>query len=121
MFNESCFNFGNLQAVDPRAAQHGLISTHPRLKVEDALCYLDRVKMIFAPRPKVYNDFLDIMKEFKSQSLDTPGVIKRVANLFQGREELIVGFNAFLPHGYRIELGSDRIVRQSFSRHRISD
>ena len=88
-----------------------MISSHPRLKVEDALSYLDRVKMIFVQRPKVYNDFLDIMKEFKSQSLDTPGVIKRVATLFHGREELIVGFNAFLPHGYRIELGADKIVR----------
>ena len=27
---------------------------------------------------RVYNEFLDIMKEFKSQSTDTPGVISRV-------------------------------------------
>ncbi|XP_055637033.1 paired amphipathic helix protein Sin3a isoform X2 [Toxorhynchites rutilus septentrionalis] len=75
-----------------------------RLKVEDALSYLDQVKFRFGNQPQVYNDFLDIMKEFKSQSIDTPGVIQRVSNLFKGHPELIVGFNTFLPPGYKIEV-----------------
>ncbi|XP_059470996.1 paired amphipathic helix protein Sin3b isoform X2 [Neocloeon triangulifer] len=75
-----------------------------RLKVEDALSYLDQVKFKFGTQPQVYNDFLDIMKEFKSQSIDTPGVIARVSNLFKGHPELIVGFNTFLPPGYKIEV-----------------
>lgn len=37
------------------------------LQVEDALSYLDQVKLQFGNQPQVYNDFLDIMKEFKSQ------------------------------------------------------
>ena len=37
------------------------------LQVEDALSYLDQVKLQFGNHPQVYNDFLDIMKEFKSQ------------------------------------------------------
>ena len=40
---------------------------YQRLKVEDALSYLDQVKLQFGSQPQVYNDFLDIMKEFKSQ------------------------------------------------------
>jgi len=36
-------------------------------QVEDALSYLDQVKLQFGNQPQVYNDFLDIMKEFKSQ------------------------------------------------------
>ncbi|XP_012225740.1 paired amphipathic helix protein Sin3a isoform X3 [Linepithema humile] len=75
-----------------------------RLKVEDALSYLDQVKYKFSDQPQVYNDFLDIMKEFKSQSIDTPGVITRVSHLFKGHPELIVGFNTFLPPGYKIEV-----------------
>lgn len=78
-----------------------------RLKVEDALSYLDQVKFKFGSQPQVYNDFLDIMKEFKSQSIDTPGVIQRVSNLFKGHPELIVGFNTFLPPGYKIEVQSN--------------
>ncbi|UYV75247.1 SIN3A [Cordylochernes scorpioides] len=75
-----------------------------RLKVEDALTYLDQVKLKFISQPQVYNDFLDIMKEFKSQSIDTPGVIQRVSNLFKGHTPLIIGFNTFLPPGYKIEV-----------------
>eukprot|EP00730_Choanoeca_flexa_P009015 TRINITY_DN12572_c4_g8_i1.p1 TRINITY_DN12572_c4_g8~~TRINITY_DN12572_c4_g8_i1.p1 ORF type:complete len:1290 (+),score=469.40 TRINITY_DN12572_c4_g8_i1:134-3871(+) len=75
-----------------------------RLKVEDALLYLDKVKLQFGNKPRVYNQFLDIMKDFKSQNIDTPGVIEKVSELFQGHPELIVGFNTFLPPGYKIEV-----------------
>uniref|UniRef100_A0A671YVE3 Paired amphipathic helix protein Sin3b n=1 Tax=Sparus aurata TaxID=8175 RepID=A0A671YVE3_SPAAU len=75
-----------------------------KLKVEDALSYLDQVKIRFANDPGIYNKFLDIMKEFKSQSIDTPGVINRVSQLFHGHPDLVLGFNAFLPPGYRIEV-----------------
>jgi paired amphipathic helix protein Sin3a len=40
-------------------------------------------------------------------SIDTPGVIERVSNLFNGHPGLIQGFNNFLPPGYRIECGTD--------------
>ena len=82
-----------------------------KLKVEDALSYLDQVKFKFGNQPQVYNDFLDIMKEFKSQSIDTPGVIARVSSLFRGHPELIVGFNTFLPPGYKIEVQCNEAVR----------
>lgn len=37
------------------------------LNVTDALSYLDAVKTQFVERPDVYNNFLDIMKDFKGQ------------------------------------------------------
>ncbi|KAJ7773028.1 histone deacetylase complex, SIN3 component [Mycena metata] len=77
------------------------------LNVTDALSYLDAVKNKFHDQPNVYNHFLDIMKEFKSQTIDTPGVIKRVSHLFNGHAVLIQGFNTFLPVGYRIECSKD--------------
>ncbi|KAN0116479.1 hypothetical protein V8E52_005860 [Russula decolorans] len=81
--------------------------TDRQLNVTDALSYLDAVKVQFHDRPDVYNVFLDIMKDFKSQVIDTPGVIQRVATLFHGHPSLIQGFNTFLPVGYRIEVGSN--------------
>lgn len=33
---------------------------------QDALSYLDQVKIQFSDNPDVYNRFLDIMKDFKS-------------------------------------------------------
>ncbi|EUC56682.1 histone deacetylase complex, SIN3 component, putative [Rhizoctonia solani AG-3 Rhs1AP] len=73
------------------------------LNVKDALSYLEMVKVKFQDKPDVYNHFLDIMKDFKSQAIDTPGVIERVSSLFNGHTALIQGFNTFLPHGYRID------------------
>lgn len=37
-------------------------------------------------------------------SIDTPGVISRVSELFKGHNALILGFNTFLPPGYHIEI-----------------
>ena len=74
--------------------------------LNDALSYLDQVKVQFQAEPDVYNRFLDIMKDFKSQAIDTPGVIDRVSQLFTGHPQLIQGFNTFLPPGYRIECGT---------------
>ncbi|KZV99243.1 hypothetical protein EXIGLDRAFT_762773 [Exidia glandulosa HHB12029] len=74
-----------------------------QLDVTDALSYLDMVKAQFHDSPDIYNKFLDTMKQFKSEQINTPGVIDRVSELFAGHPQLIQGFNAFLPQGYRIE------------------
>lgn len=88
-----------MSAADSESEQQ----QQPALRVQDALGYLDQVKSKFNDQPYVYNQFLDIMKEFKSQALDTPGVIAKVSTLFRGHTDLIIGFNTFLPPGYRIE------------------
>ncbi|KAG6915347.1 Transcriptional regulatory protein sin3 [Tephrocybe rancida] len=67
------------------------------LTVSDAIGYLDAVKAQFANQPTVYNQFLEVMGEFRSGKIDTPGVIKRVLELFHGYPSLIQGFNIFLP------------------------
>ena len=88
--------------------------------LNDALTYLDMVKVRFADDPRVYNQFLDIMKDFKSQTIDTPGVINRVSMLFKGHPELIKGFNTFLPPGYRIDITDDRIRVTTPEGHTLS-
>jgi hypothetical protein len=72
------------------------------LNVTEALSYLDAVKFQFDDEPEVYNQFLDIMKEFKTRNLDEPDLVKRVAGLFRMHPMLIEGFNTFLPSGYMI-------------------
>lgn len=44
------------------------------LNVTDALSYLDAVKVQFHDKPDVYNHFLDIMKDFKSQMYVLPTI-----------------------------------------------
>uniref|UniRef100_A0A674P5R6 SIN3 transcription regulator family member Aa n=1 Tax=Takifugu rubripes TaxID=31033 RepID=A0A674P5R6_TAKRU len=99
---------GHSHTAAPQGSAQG--QQFQRLKVEDALSYLDQVKLQFGNQPQVYNDFLDIMKEFKSQSIDTPGVISRVSQLFKGHPDLIMGFNTFLPPGYKIEVQTNDLV-----------
>ncbi|MEQ2168517.1 hypothetical protein GOODEAATRI_015298 [Goodea atripinnis] len=124
---------GHVHPPTPIASVQGQQQQFQRLKVEDALSYLDQVKLQFGNQPQVYNDFLDIMKEFKSQrvyflsklkvhqiimwyhgfcfySIDTPGVINRVSQLFKGHPDLIMGFNTFLPPGYKIEVQTNDLV-----------
>ncbi|EJD05455.1 uncharacterized protein FOMMEDRAFT_118525 [Fomitiporia mediterranea MF3/22] len=99
-------DWGQDTAAQAPLQETSTISERP-LNVGDALFYLDSVKKQFADSPGVYNKFLDIMKDFKNQSIDTPGVIQRVSTLFAGYPQLIEGFNTFLPAGYRIECTFD--------------
>ncbi|KAL8949911.1 MAG: hypothetical protein Q9222_004024 [Ikaeria aurantiellina] len=99
---------GFTHALTPQQLPNGMaaLSQGQQPILNDALSYLDQVKVRFVEHPDVYNRFLDIMKDFKSQTIDTPGVIDRVSTLFAGHPELIQGFNTFLPPGYRIECGT---------------
>ncbi|KAI0938381.1 hypothetical protein AcW1_010256 [Taiwanofungus camphoratus] len=103
---------GDAPGQDVTPSQPADVSNGPQerpLNVTDALSYLDSVKMQFQEKPDVYNRFLDIMKDFKSQLIDTPGVIERVSHLFHGHPSLIQGFNTFLPAGYRIDCTTDAL------------
>lgn len=75
-----------------------------KLTTHDALSYLKAVKDIFQDNKEKYDDFLEVMKDFKAQRVDTAGVIRRVKDLFKGHRDLILGFNTFLPKGYEITL-----------------
>ena len=66
--------------AQPRKTLPRPVSRGPKLKVEDALAYIAKVKMEFGgdKNGHIYNQFLDIMKSFKAHEVDTPGVIKQV-------------------------------------------
>ncbi|GAB4839893.1 hypothetical protein Ancab_020602 [Ancistrocladus abbreviatus] len=79
-------------------------SSTQRLTTNDALAYLKAVKEKFQDNKDKYEEFLEVMKDFKAQRIDTTGVIARVKDLFKGHRNLILGFNTFLPKGYEITL-----------------
>jgi len=62
-----------------------------------ALDYLDNVKRMC---PENYLTFLEMMKAYKSRALTTHQVIVRVRMLFATKDELLKGFDVFLPEGY---------------------
>ncbi|KAL6958690.1 hypothetical protein U1Q18_045413 [Sarracenia purpurea var. burkii] len=65
---------------------------------------------MFQDQREKYDMFLDVMKDFKAQRIDTTGVIARVKELFKGHNNLIFGFNTFLPKGYEITLADEEEV-----------
>ncbi|KAK9061738.1 hypothetical protein SSX86_018921 [Deinandra increscens subsp. villosa] len=84
----------------------GSSSAH-KLTTNDALTYLKQVKDMFQDQREKYDMFLDVMKDFKAQRIDTTGVIARVKELFKGHNNLIFGFNTFLPKGFEITVIED--------------
>ncbi|KAK4481866.1 hypothetical protein RD792_012777 [Penstemon davidsonii] len=85
-------------------AQMSTASSAQRLTTSDALTYLKNVKEIFQDKRDEYDHFLEVMKDFKAQRIDTTGVIARVKEIFRGYRDLILGFNTFLPKGFEITL-----------------
>ncbi|XP_060193680.1 paired amphipathic helix protein Sin3-like 2 isoform X1 [Lycium barbarum] len=85
----------------------GASASNPKLTTSDALSYLKEVKDMFQSQREKYDLFLDVMKDFKAQRIDTAGVIARVKDLFKGHPRLILGFNTFLPKGYEITLNDE--------------
>ncbi|KAG9133496.1 hypothetical protein Leryth_022679 [Lithospermum erythrorhizon] len=75
-----------------------------RLTTTDALTYLQLVKDVFRDKKDKYEEFLEVMKDFKAQRIDTHVVIRRVKQLFVGHQHLILGFNTFIPKGCQITL-----------------
>ncbi|ONM30595.1 Paired amphipathic helix protein Sin3-like 3 [Zea mays] len=86
----------------------GAAFTNQKLTTNDALVYLKAVKDKFQDKREKYEEFLEVMRDFKSERIDTNGVIVRVKTLFNGYPELILGFNAFLPKGYAIKLQEEK-------------
>ncbi|KAG0503340.1 hypothetical protein HPP92_003412 [Vanilla planifolia] len=102
----------NLTMADPSGHQNMSTitpaSSAQKLTTNDALAYLKAVKDIFQDNREKYDEFLEVMKDFKSQRIDTGGVIMRVKELFKGHRDLILGFNTFLPKGYEIKLPEEK-------------
>ena len=95
------------EAVDDAAAANATDMAVEPVPVEDALLYLDQVKAEFRDEPEIYNEFLEIVKSFRSQQIDMPALIRRVSTLFVGHGKLIDGFSTFLPKGYGGSEGTD--------------
>jgi len=70
----------------------------------DAVNYVKQVKLAFRNDPRSYAQFLHTIHQVGNHEIDTVDVMYRVSNLFRGHNSLILGFNAFLPEGFKIEL-----------------
>jgi hypothetical protein len=65
--------------------------------------YINEVKAAFEDRPDVVESFEQVLRDYRSGRIDSPGAVYWISRLFAEKPELIQGFNIFLPPGYRTE------------------
>ncbi|KAJ6499674.1 hypothetical protein C8R47DRAFT_1111330 [Mycena vitilis] len=88
-------------------------AARPPITAIDALCYLALVTS--QTTPEVCNRFLDTMEEFKNQTLNARGVLRRISRLFHDYPALIEGFNIFMPTGYSLAVSEDPLVAHTIN------
>ncbi|PPQ97690.1 hypothetical protein CVT26_001873 [Gymnopilus dilepis] len=72
--------------------------------LNQSLSYISAVKATYEHDPDIFNQFVNILQEFRGSQVDTLQTIKNVCQLFQGNPALIQGFQAFLPVDYTVEV-----------------
>ena len=81
------------EAIHPQLSQFqppiGAFCQEQQPILNDAFCYLDQIKVQFQDQPAVYNCFLNVMKDYKDQAIDTPGVVERISQLLAAFPECI--------------------------------
>ncbi|KAK7439869.1 hypothetical protein VKT23_017439 [Stygiomarasmius scandens] len=87
---------------------------HTSGMLSSAQTYLSSVQSALADKPEAYEAFLGIMSDFRDGRIDIPASMHRITSLFlrTGHRDLVVGYNIFLPPGYRIEFenGKERLI-----------
>lgn len=91
----------------PRRARSPASNIQPTVTPGIALAYVYQVRIEFKDEPHVYNQFLDLMKDFKVGQITAEDVIGRLAALFRGHKDLLLGFNTFLPKGCKLIVTED--------------
>ncbi|CAL0311942.1 unnamed protein product [Lupinus luteus] len=100
--------FLNFQLKRPFLSRRGEASEQPqivngggqKLTTNDALVYLKAVKDMFQDKKEQYDEFLEVMKDFKAQRKENKSiteVYQEVAALFEGHFDILNEFTHFLP------------------------
>ncbi|WJX14863.1 hypothetical protein P8452_05070 [Trifolium repens] len=87
------------------------IDVRRKQTVNDALAFLKAVKVAFQNETEKYDEFIEILKDFKAGRTNSIGVTSRVRELFKEHIHLILGFNNFLPNGYQFIITNELIIQ----------
>lgn len=74
--------------------------------------YLAKVRQAFKDDQKTYQEFVALMKEIKDphRRVNADKLASQVREMFKGHQELILGFNVFLPPSYTVEVPAAKEV-----------
>ncbi|KAG7609244.1 Paired amphipathic helix [Arabidopsis suecica] len=93
----------------PRSQRHG----RRRDIMAECRAYFMEVKDTFHDQIEKYDMFKNILLDLKARRIGRHTAFAQLKELFKEHNELIIGFNTFLPTGYKIALDDD--VEDSFS------
>ena len=88
--------------------------------IENALSYLKQVKLTIGPLK--YKSFLDILKRWertRRKDSDTLDLMWRVKDFFGDNNDLILGFNKFLPERLRVDFPETATRDETRPRKRV--
>ncbi|KAK2643974.1 hypothetical protein Ddye_019169 [Dipteronia dyeriana] len=69
--------------------------------------YMKTVQERLGDKSDSYVKFTVFLRDFKARRVDLESLGIQIKNLFEGYPDLILGFNMFLPDGYKISLDDD--------------
>jgi histone deacetylase complex regulatory component SIN3 len=83
-----------------------------KMEMEKATRYVETVRDTFGrDYPAKHDEFLDVLTDFRNNTIGTAEVASRMKVLFRDSPGLLAGFNDFLPNGYKIEvIGVDELA-----------
>ncbi|TFK66331.1 hypothetical protein BDN72DRAFT_153405 [Pluteus cervinus] len=82
----------------------------PAVDVTDALNFIDAVRTRCPPI--IYDQFLDLMRIFRSREIDANEVVEQIVQLFDGcgQTDLVRQFTIFVPPGQAQRLEYDEYI-----------
>ncbi|KAM3713718.1 hypothetical protein ACB098_01G279900 [Castanea mollissima] len=105
--------YGQSQILVDGGGGSGGGGTPRKITLNDAWTYLMEVKETFQSQREKYGGFFKVIKDFKAKRIGNVDVTIRVKELFEGHNNLISGFNIFLPKKYEIALEDDEAGPQT--------
>ncbi|KAL6850319.1 hypothetical protein ACP4OV_020946 [Aristida adscensionis] len=78
----------------------------PTPTAANAFMYVDAIRreFIFSGQRHKYDEFLNILRDFRDGRSNTRAVVDRMTVLLDGHPNLAAGFNAYLPVGLEIRV-----------------
>ncbi|KAK0607135.1 hypothetical protein LWI29_009901 [Acer saccharum] len=91
-----------------KACSGGSGSSSSKEELKQKVCaYMKTVQERLGDKSDSYVKFTVFLRDFKARRVDIESLGIQIKNLFEGYPDLILGFNMFLPDGYKISLDDD--------------
>lgn len=79
------------------AESNGDSNPQEPIEMDDAINYVNKIKIRFIKLPEIYNNFIEILQTFQREQRPIQEVYLQISVLFRGAPDLLADFRRFLP------------------------